>query len=757
MSAPGGHKRNSGWGSMSVTPSVAVVDEDEDDEWRHGDGGSTPSFRAIFLATRILTPDPASLLVDSARINASSSIARLAHTLVSNARDAHVVPREPPTAKREHARSRAASVASQQAAAASGTGYSDQAIAATVAVGRTLLSRSKAAISGGSKVEEPMARPTLVHRATSRPFPTTAMAPALQGSGELGLPAHSDTPPPSVELGTIVPDEDRPPTVLLSRQNLASFFQSSRVGAPKLATATRFTSDQPPLTDRYGFIYDIQHANMLKDASRAGTPAPISLTGHVPETPAGRSTTAPAAPANAARLSTTRSNSTSSKSTSTSLKPPAVRSDSSSSLSRESVPGSPRSHTPETTPNGTPRKRTTALQRSLAPAPSKPTSAKDQTTVSVRGASSLQTGVSASALSHPATPIAEPSASRLTVSSLLDQLTDIHDKQQKARTAEWDAFLRKKTRRGNGVQDVGVGAALAAVINMGHGAGGKAGQEEYRAFLRLVRRGIPIPYRADVWAECSGARDLLVPGEYAEILAVHKDDKSPVIAEIEKDVGRTFPGNVFFGGDGPGVAKLRRVLTAYSWHNPAVGYCQGMNMLAATLLLTHTDEEQAFWVLHSIIERLLPQDYYTPTLLGSRADQRALAGLVAQHVPRVAAHLDKLQVDLASVTFGWFLSLFTDCLPVETLFRVWDVFFVEGHDVLFRVAIAILKINETDLLACDSVGDLFTFISGMTSRLWGADKLIALQHSYKSVIRHADIQALYDRAVGDLQRELGED
>jgi hypothetical protein len=51
---------------------------------------------------------------------------------------------------------------------------------------------------------------------------------------------------------------------------------------------------------------------------------------------------------------------------------------------------------------------------------------------------------------------------------------------------------------------------------------------------------------------------------------------------------------------------------------------------------------------------------------------------------------------LSSITFGWFLSLFTDCLPVEvsnsepivecgadqqTLFRVWDVFFVEGHDV----------------------------------------------------------------------------
>lgn len=251
-----------------------------------------------------------------------------------------------------------------------------------------------------------------------------------------------------------------------------------------------------------------------------------------------------------------------------------------------------------------------------------------------------------------------------------------------------------------------------------------------------------------------------MPGEYAEILSVHANDKSPVQADIEKDVTRTFPSNVYFGGDGHGVPKLRRVLLAYAWRNPNVGYCQGMNvrpcpcsvsgpaavsrlmiqMLAATLLLTHTEEEQAFWVLCCMIDRMLPQDYYTPTLLGSRVDQMVLQDLVAAHLPKVSLHLDKLGVDLASVTFGWFLSLFTDCLPVEvshlssdsvikliylqTLFCVWDLFFVEGHDCLFRVAIAILKLNEADLLTCDSAGDLFALVGGMTGRLWAAEKLI---------------------------------
>jgi hypothetical protein len=34
-------------------------------------------------------------------------------------------------------------------------------------------------------------------------------------------------------------------------------------------------------------------------------------------------------------------------------------------------------------------------------------------------------------------------------------------------------------------------------------------------------------------------------------------------------------------------------------------------------------------------------------------------------LPKVDKHLGELGVDLAAVTFGWWLSLFCDCLPVE--------------------------------------------------------------------------------------------
>lgn len=180
---------------------------------------------------------------------ANEKLASYAHALVSNARDQGIAPRDP--AGRRRARSRAASVNSKGEDASSG--YGDQANAATAAVGQ-LLSRGKAAISALQPPQPSRpARPALSHRASSRPYPTTAMATSLPSPGNSPDDSPAETPPPSVELSSIVPDETRPPTVLLSRQNLGSFFQSTR--APKkLTTATRFTGDLEPLTDRYGFI-----------------------------------------------------------------------------------------------------------------------------------------------------------------------------------------------------------------------------------------------------------------------------------------------------------------------------------------------------------------------------------------------------------------------------------------------------------------------------------------------------------------------
>lgn len=94
-----------------------------------------------------------------------------------------------------------------------------------------------------------------------------------------------------------------------------------------------------------------------------------------------------------------------------------------------------------------------------------------------------------------------------------------------------------------------------------------------------------------------------------------------------------------------------------------------MNLVTSTLLLVYGNEEEAFWVLSAIIERILPGDFFSPSLLVSRACPMVLMDFVRDHLSTLHSHLTELGVDLPAICFSWFLSLFTDCLPVEVGFH----------------------------------------------------------------------------------------
>ena len=50
------------------------------------------------------------------------------------------------------------------------------------------------------------------------------------------------------------------------------------------------------------------------------------------------------------------------------------------------------------------------------------------------------------------------------------------------------------------------------------------------------------------------------------------------------------------------------------------------------------DEERAFWTLAVLVEDLLPRDYYTSHMVGSRADQRVLLSCLKWKLPKLHKH-----------------------------------------------------------------------------------------------------------------------
>jgi hypothetical protein len=63
----------------------------------------------------------------------------------------------------------------------------------------------------------------------------------------------------------------------------------------------------------------------------------------------------------------------------------------------------------------------------------------------------------------------------------------------------------------------------------------------------------------------------------------------------------------------------------------------------------------------------------------------------------------------------------------QTLFRVWDVLLLDGLDVLFRVALAVLKSHEAELLRCESIPAVYVALESLPTRMWQPDKLLQVR------------------------------
>ncbi|XP_048192831.1 TBC1 domain family member 8B [Perognathus longimembris pacificus] len=225
----------------------------------------------------------------------------------------------------------------------------------------------------------------------------------------------------------------------------------------------------------------------------------------------------------------------------------------------------------------------------------------------------------------------------------------------------------------------------------------------------LVVRGIPETLRGELWMLFSGAcNDMAAnPGYYSEVVEQSLGTSNMATEEIERDLRRSLPEHPAFQSD-TGISALRRVLTAYAYRNPQIGYCQAMNILTSVLLL-YAKEEEAFWLLVAVCERMLP-DYFNRRIIGALVDQAVFEELIRDHLPQLTEHMTDMTF-FSSVSLSWFLTLFISVLPIESAVNVVDCFFYDGIKAILQLGLAILDYNLDKLLTCNDDAEAVTVLN----------------------------------------------
>lgn len=257
-------------------------------------------------------------------------------------------------------------------------------------------------------------------------------------------------------------------------------------------------------------------------------------------------------------------------------------------------------------------------------------------------------------------------------------------------------------------------------------------------FYKLVRVGLPNRLRGELWEYSCGAMYLRIeyPDEYQRLLTDNEGKHSFAMDEIEKDLNRSLPEYPLYQSE-EGIGRLRRVLTAYSWSNPELGYCQAMNIVVAALLI-YMSEEQAFWTLKVICDTMVP-GYYSKTMYGTLLDQKVYESLVQKTMPILWEHISQNDIQLSVVSLPWFLSLFLSSMPLVFAFRIVDIFFLNGPKTLFQVALAILRVNGEELLASEDDGTFISILKDYFSTLDQSAHPNSPMERYRSITKFQEL------------------
>ena len=180
----------------------------------------------------------------------------------------------------------------------------------------------------------------------------------------------------------------------------------------------------------------------------------------------------------------------------------------------------------------------------------------------------------------------------------------------------------------------------------------------------------------------------------------NKDEKFSYVSEqINKDINRTFYTEKFKKGNGK--EMLYNILIAIAFIRPEIGYCQGMNFIVGALINFIDNEEKCFWIFLNFIDNIELKMIYLQKTPDYLIKLYQLKYFIKENYPKLFPHLKINQICPDIFFSKWILTIFSNFLPFETLYNVWDLFIIDKWKAIFTFSIIMVHYMKDQLMNMD--------------------------------------------------------
>ena len=246
--------------------------------------------------------------------------------------------------------------------------------------------------------------------------------------------------------------------------------------------------------------------------------------------------------------------------------------------------------------------------------------------------------------------------------------------------------------------------------------------------ILLLKENIPNNLIQKLWISCTNLSEIINQNkdQYNKLIKAFDiliKNKHPFYIYIQKkisiDLNRTFTKDEIFKKN---IDKLKNILQAFTIRNVSLNYCQGLNTIVGHILKSMNFlEEESFYLFSTLLEKILPYDYYLFGI-GIEVDINVIQILLEKYELDLFTHLKNINSDL--IIYGFFTqfitSLFTFKMDINITNILFNCFFgfyllEENKENLFyylyKIIIGIFKAFKDELFRIKDYKDINNIIN----------------------------------------------